>query len=103
MKVRIRILMPFLAIILTSSGANADGESDVMFKLIKPLTLVGSERLDLRVTFQDGRRIKTSVDETKPFCQVFFNSEAVNSHHGKVGPLTLKTDGMDGVRVNPGV
>jgi hypothetical protein len=101
----LRILLLFLAVILTPISLAA--EETVVFKLVKPMKLVGSEKLDFTVTFQDGYRIKTAVDESKPFCQVFFNSDTILSHHGNVGPLSMSpaaTAGIpNGIRVLPGV
>jgi hypothetical protein len=75
----------------------------VTFKLTKPMKLKGSERLDSRVTFQGGHRLRSlaDIDQTKPYCQVFFNSDAVEQNHGLVGPSSLTPKGMDAVRVLP--
>ncbi len=97
----IRVLLLIVAVILTPRMLQADDQ--VVFKLVKPIKLMGSEKLDFTVTFQDGKRIKTAVDESKPFCQVFFNSDTVISNHGNVGPLSLSPSAVDGIRVLPGV
>lgn len=101
-----RVLLLTIALILTPRSLKAD--SDVTFKLVKPLKLVGSEKLDYTVTFQDGKRIKTAVDESKPFCQVFFNSDTIIANRGNVGPLSMtpasgSPGAPDGIRVLPGV
>jgi hypothetical protein len=106
-----RVLLLIFAVILIPRSLKADSkpaQGAVTFKLIKPLKLVGSEKLDYTVTFQDGKRIKTAVDESKPFCQVFFNSDTVISNHGNVGPLSMTPASgspgtPDGIRVLPGV